>query len=97
MIDDIDNILNLLEDLNTTLNMKISTPEEIKEGKENIANLQNDLAQLRETIKNTSKSSTTDTLAHIYIYYGDIIQDLQNINKVIMASIKRYSECLEDE
>lgn len=99
MINEFYETVNLLEKLNKTLKLKISTPKEMAELKRNMVHLQNDITQLKGIIKKyqNDEISSTTSLSHTYMYYGNIIQDLQDIQEIIILAMKRYSKHLEDE
>ena len=99
MIHKIDQLITLLKQLNTKLGTDIITPEDIVEAENQLLDLKQDLQKLTKAITDPHNIATTEetnkTMAHLYQYLGDIIQDLENIHEIVTSSVKRYSAYLD--
>ncbi len=89
-------MITLLKKLSTDLGVELITSQEVVEGKEQLQNLQEDLECLITTLVNAKKidkaEDITRTMAHLYKYLGEIIQDLENIQEIVTASVSRYAD-----
>ena len=60
-----------------------------------------DLQKFKKLIKDAedmkSSSDAKVVVAHLYRYFGDILQDVENIHKVITIIAQRYGQMLEKQ
>lgn len=89
-------IIVLLELLNIKLKVSLLSKKEIADIKEEIEEFKYDLSKLQETIATAEKikkpEEYAEVIAHLYQYFGDVIQDLENIHEIITIAVKQYAQ-----
>jgi predicted nucleic acid-binding Zn-ribbon protein len=92
----ISDISKLLDSLNNKLKVKLVTEKDMLEIEEQIKEFESDLTKLQATIASAENATKigdyTEIIAHLYMYLGDIIQDLENIHEITTMVAQRYSK-----
>lgn len=88
-------LITSLEKLNKLLHNESLKSDEIGEIKRNIYDIKTDSKKLEKVFTNIASNATNphelfdETIAYFNIYFGDIIQELENIQEIIDSVYNR--------
>jgi len=84
-----------IKKLNTNLKVSIVTNENVADIEKQIGEYEEDLKKLHATLIEANKyidqEHMTHTFAHLYLYLGNAIEDLENIHEVITEINQKYA------